>query len=101
MGPDEIQLSRTPKIKSFTERAIDEILDIERFKRRTDEAYFKNFVEGMREAASSGRGWYHVRAYDMRNSPELSSFIGQLKEIGYKVRSQMDVDGLDGLLVEW
>lgn len=97
MGPDEIQLSGKPKIKGFAERAVDEILDIEGFKRRTDVAYFKNFVEGMREAASSGRGWYQVYSGDIRNSPELSSFIERLKKAGYEVKAQ--TDGF--ILIKW
>lgn len=90
MGPDEIQLSGKPKIKSFVNRAADEILDIEGFRRKTDEAYFRNFVEGMHEAASSGRGWYRARAGEMRDSPELSSFIAWLKEAGYEVKATTD-----------
>ena len=90
MGPDEIQLNgetEKPRIRGLAERAIDEILDIEGFKRKTDEAYFKNFVEGMCEAAFSGRGWYQMYTGDIRNSPELNSFIERLKKAGYEVKA--------------
>lgn len=93
MGPDEIQLNgetEKPRIRGLAERAIDEILDIEGFRRRTDEAYFKNFVEGMHEAASSGKRQYAVRAGDARSSQRLSAFLAKLKEAGYEIMSSED-----------
>ena len=93
MGPDEIQLNENaekPRTEYFTEQAVNEILDITEFKRKTDEAYFRNFVEGMHKAASFGKGQYVVRGGDVRSSQRLNAFLLKLEETGYEIMSSED-----------